>query len=101
VRATAFMPNPRDGTTSVCCIDGLGDAEIWRTADEWLLGTKARGDFSSSVVVGEAGLILDVDNTPLHHASIRGWPDQKDAQMNLAQVLAAGATLMVRGPSRV
>jgi hypothetical protein len=44
-------------------------------------------------VVFEAGLDIYPDNDPPRHAAIRGWPQEKDVQLSLAQKLAVAATL--------
>ncbi len=95
VRYAAFMPNPRNGETSVYRISGISDREVWEIADREvglrrdkpILG---RADIGTSFVITK-GLNVVPSEPPIRHANILGWPEQKSEQRLVALELAAEA----------
>jgi hypothetical protein len=96
VKPVPFLPSPESLETSVFRGTGLTRSEIRAAGD--VAGEprgrtlKAWGDVLAGVVFG-VGLNVRPDNVPERHAAIIGWPEQKDAQISLAQQLAEAATL--------
>lgn len=96
VKASAFMPAP-DLNLSVFVTTGIGDEATWSianfaVADRTVYG---RGEVSLAIVAKQ-GLSVVRDDVPERHANVTGWPSDKDAQKELAQALAAQATLVMR-----
>ena len=95
VKYAAFMPNPKNGETSVFRISGISDREIWEIGhrevelrrDKPVLG---RADVGSSFVVTK-GLNVVPSEPPVRHANIVGWPEEKSEQRLIALELAAEA----------
>ena len=90
------MPWKVDGKTSTCRTVRLDEVAIWQLGDQWIAEEGGRSVLARAVVtvatVRKLGLEVDPDNVPPRHASIIGWPNEKDAKMSLAQVLAAAAS---------
>ncbi len=99
VKPAAFLPNPKDGETSV-------SRHGREPADQlWQLGREAAGNRTlhgaaiiKAATVREATLELVADEPPERHAVIRGWPLleadqelQQAKQKELAVFLAAAA----------
>jgi len=95
VRYAAFMPNPKNGETSVYRISGISDREVWEIGDREvglrrdkpILG---RADIGASFVISK-GLNVVPSEPPIRHANIIGWPEQKSEQRLVAIELAAEA----------
>ena len=95
VRYAAFMPNPKNGETSVFRISGISDREVWEIGDREvglrrdkpILG---RADIGASFVITK-GLNVVPNEPPIRHANIIGWPEQKSEQRLVAIELAAEA----------
>ena len=101
VKPAAFLPAP-DGTTSVFRIQELSEPEVWRLGDQYVARPRGRrlhgrGDLKHTNVTA-TGLRVEPDNSPPRHAAIVGWPDEKDAQMSVAQQLASTAVLRLHRP---
>lgn len=98
VEAAAFIPQPSTKETSMFRIDGLRTAAIWEIGAGIGRGSKrtlhARADLTARSVV-EAELRVEPRCPPDRHAVIIGWPDDKDARMSRAQMLAAASRLLV------
>ena len=100
VKYHAFLPEPRSMETSVFRVRGRGADEIWDLGQRLVaspLGRplRARADITTREVL-EVGLAIHPDNRPERHATIRGWPEEKERQMILATELAAASQLHVR-----
>ena len=100
VKYHAFLPAPRSMETSVFRIRGLRADEIWDLGQRLVAGPlgrplRARADITTREVL-EVGLAIHPDNRPERHATIRGWPEEKERQMILATELAAASQLHVR-----
>lgn len=100
VKPGAFLPG-RDRTTSVFRTAGLTDAAIWLIGQQHVAGPSnrrlyGRGDLRVRMVL-RVGLRVTADDSPPRHAAIVGWPEEKDAQLSLAQQLATTATLQLCG----
>jgi hypothetical protein len=95
VRYAAFMPNPKNGETSVYRISGISGREVWEIGDREvglrrdkpILG---RADIGASFVITK-GLNVVPSEPPIRHANIIGWPEQKSEQRLVAIELAAEA----------
>ena len=98
VSARAFTLPKNETQLSIFWSEGLSEAERWLLADEQLQVRPAIGAaLFTPDVVGRAGLHLDRDGTDHpRHASLGGWPTEKDAQKECASVIAAEATLRLR-----
>jgi hypothetical protein len=103
VKAGAFLPNPKDMTTSVFVVDDLAATDvhqIGRTVAALSPGLKLHGFASIGVMsVNAQGLRVDYCEPPVRHAEISGWPedadafDAKAARKKIALELAAAASL--------
>jgi len=95
VRYAAFMPNPKDGETSVYRICGILEREVWEIGDREV-GLKrykpvlGRADIGASFVMMK-GLSVVPSEPPARHANIVGWPEEKSEQRLVALELAAEA----------
>jgi hypothetical protein len=95
VRHAAFMPNPRNGETSVFRIAGMNDQDVWQIGDcevaarrgKPLLG---RADILTLNVMAKDLQIIP-NEPPPRHANIVGWPNEKSKQLQIAVELAAEA----------
>lgn len=95
VKFAAFLPNPKNGETSVFRITGISDKEIWHIGDREVAkdpnrSILGRADISASNVV-EKGLEILPREPPERHANIVGWPGEKSKQKLIALELAAEA----------
>jgi len=95
VKYAAFLPNPKNGETSVFRISGISDKEVWdignrevaKDPNRPILG---RADISASNALAR-GLEVLTNEPPERHANIVGWPGEKSKQKLLALELAAEA----------
>jgi len=100
VRYAAFMPNPKNGETSVYRISGISDREVWEIGDREV-GLKrdkpilGRADIGASFVITK-GLNVVPSEPPVRHANIIGWPEEKSEQRLVALELAAEAIFYKR-----
>lgn len=83
------------------CVDGLSEKSVWCLGDEHAAGPRrqdirARAELMRTEIESVGSLTLDRDDRPFRHANIKGWPEEKDEKMSLAQELAALASLKVR-----
>lgn len=93
-RPSAFLPNPKNGKTSVFRTLGLAAAQIWRIGIE-IVGSKrgkapvAYATFSASVPLS-LGLSVEPE-VSLHrrHADLCNWPAEKERQKEIANELRA------------
>jgi hypothetical protein len=98
VRPRVFMPPP-DLKLSVFDIEALEVREIWHIGSEVAAVRSqtlhARADIQTSSASAQ-GLRVSVDEPPLRHRIIEGWPaNQKEDQKLIAMQLAADAALHV------
>lgn len=107
-KPAAFLPNPRDRTTSV-----FRHGEHPRDM-LWALGLEAAKDrklYGAALVTAKAvrstELEISADEPPARHAVIRGWPWlendpelQKARQKQMALVIARDAGLCLREESK-
>jgi hypothetical protein len=92
-----LLPEPRPGTygpeTSVCRIDGLADADIWRIGNDDVGRLRGkppigRGDFSAQSA-RDCKLDVVADKTTFErHALIIKWPSEKEDQKEIALELS-------------
>lgn len=96
VKPSAFMPPP-DKKLSCFVTTGLEPNEIWEIADRAITGRPVYGSADIGTrEIHDEGLVVERDDVPPRHVNILGWPAEKDAQKEIAQALAAAATLRVR-----
>ncbi len=100
VKPRALEPWAQDNATSVFRIAALTDGEIWSLGQTYVANPRngtihARADLVVFAVLA-VGLRVDAAEPPPRHASIVGWPTEKDAKMSLAQRLAAEAALVLK-----
>lgn len=100
-----FNPRLIDSDLSIARIYGLANDAIWLLGDQLAgipSGRKVHGraDFKLPAVVAarDNGSRLSVvpDNDPPRHASIVGWPVDRNARKALAMSLAAESVAVVR-----
>lgn len=99
VKHTAFMPKDDNLQISVFRIDGLLDSEVWQIGEDVvkISGRHLHGRADIVVLlVEECGLLVNADDSPPRHANIIGWPEERSKRLELAQELAASATLKIR-----
>lgn len=86
-----------DRQLSTFITTGLPDEDVWDIADKAIVGrpTNGRGDLGTGPVLAE-GLEIVRDDDPPRHANVTGWPTDKAAQKEIAQALAAAASLRLR-----
>ena len=97
VKPGAFLPEPTSLETSVFRTNGLLSAEIWAIGERYITKPsgrtlRARAELFAKSVYGVA-LKVHPDNNPERHATIVGWPTEKNEQLMLATQLAAASTL--------
>jgi hypothetical protein len=95
VKYAAFLPNPKNGETSVFRISGISDKEVWdidnrEVAKDPKRPILGRADISASNAVAK-GLEILPSEPPERHANIVGWPGEKSEQKLIALELAAEA----------
>jgi len=98
VKHNAFMP-PAGLHLSVFVISGLAEAIVWEIGAANVAGPQGKTLYARADVQVEtvrmAKLRVEVDNNPVRHANIAGWPDEKSAQMLKATILAEAAALQL------
>lgn len=109
VRGDAFLPNPKDMTTSVFVVDALQAPDVRAiarsVADTSGAGLRMHGAATIFVApINAQGLSVDYREPPSRHAEISGWPDGPDpdakaARKKIALELAAAATLSLFPPA--
>lgn len=85
--------------TSVSRIDGCSAAEIWQMGDTAFAARGKSAIARSNIFVNEVratGLVVIVDEPPVRHAVISGWPNDDVEIETKMKELAAVATLTMR-----
>ncbi len=95
VRHTAFLPNPKNGETSVFRISGITDNEIWAIGEREVVPIQnkpilGRANIETSIVISKVLKVIPSE-PPEKHADITGWPEEKSEQKQIALELAAGS----------
>lgn len=95
VKHAAFMPNPKNGETSVFRISGISHKEVWDIGDREVAKIRnkpilGRADIGASNVMAKDLKVLPIE-PPVRHANITGWPEEKSKQILIALELAAEA----------
>lgn len=101
VRPEAFIPHPHPSLS----VDRHGtrpETELWargrRVADLRKQPLLGRADLGAGQVRDPSAPSIDIVPVPLHdapeHASIIGWPSEKQGQKMIAQRIAASATFV-------
>lgn len=105
VKAEAVMPYSRVQLSVIRHRD-LGEDELWRTGDEVAQQRRAkegrefplvgRVDFLASVARVRMLEVVPAEgpDLPRNHADVIDWPAAKDAQMSLAQQIAAESSFI-------
>ena len=93
VRPAVFMPNPKNGETSVFRTSDTTNHEIWAIGEREIIPIQkkpilGRADIGTSIVVSK-NLKVIPSEPPERHADIIGWPDEKSKQKLIALELAA------------
>lgn len=92
MKPSGVMP-AKDGKTSVFRIGGLTDLSVLAIGRRQVgekRGLHGWGVFEVRAVLN-VGLRLEPDDVPPRHANIVGWPEDKDAIIEMAQDLSARA----------
>lgn len=81
-------------------ISGLAEAEIWTVGEREVAQKssrtlRARADLSVATVHAKE-LRAHLDDIPLGHANITGWPEEKSEQKLIAIELAANSYLRLK-----
>jgi hypothetical protein len=102
VKYAAFMPPSQNKKTSVFCVSGLSEEEIWEIGNRDVAQIRqkpllGRGDILV-LHVQKTGLNVNIDNNPPRHANIIGWPEEHSAQILKAIELAKNAQLHLCPP---
>lgn len=97
MKEAAFLPVECCLQTSVFMIRGLGEGRVWKIGRRIQRKRKktlyGRADISVAKIVEKNRLRVELDNMPPRHASIVGWPQDKEHRKSIAQELARDATL--------
>jgi hypothetical protein len=98
VKPAAFLPPP-DNRLSVFRIDGLNTEDVCQIGQQKVVSKMTgRTLHGFADIVAQAfldvKLTVDPDNNPARHASVVGWPEDRDKQMLIAIELAASAKLV-------
>jgi len=101
VKSLAFVPYPH-GDKSSFRIDALTESQIWDIG-EWIQSQQktpktlyGRGDIVAASVKS-TGLSLQAQEPPPRHANLIGWTqDDKSSQMEIAHLLSASASLVLK-----
>lgn len=91
VRHTVFLPNPKNGETSVFRISGITDNEIWDIGEREVVPIRnkpilGRADIETSIVISKDLKVIPSE-PPERHADITDWPEeskQKQIALELA-----------------
>jgi hypothetical protein len=90
VRASAFLPPSNDLRLSVCVTDGLDVSAIhsWGQKNVATVEREPKGFALLHVhdIVAER-LSVERDDVPPRHAEIVGWPEEKEARLDIAKQL--------------
>jgi len=99
VKPGAFLP-PKDLKLSVFNVKGLDDDGAWGLARDHVVPQQpgrtlhGRAELAAAIVL-ENGLEAVPDQPPPRHANVVGWPEEKDAQKDIALQLAEKASLII------
>ena len=94
-KASSAVFMPREGRTSVYRTAGWEEARIWETAQRIRVRQIfGKADVAVSEVIA-VGLEVNPDDYPEGHAAIAGWPDEAEAQLERATVLAEESRLQL------
>ncbi len=94
------MPRDDSNEISVFRIDGLTEDEIWKIWENSVNRTSNRTLYGRAEIttleVETQDLQVIPDNESNRHANITGWPTEKSKRLQIAQELAAIATLILK-----
>ncbi len=94
------MPRDDSKEISVFRIDGLTEDEIWKIWENTVNRSSNRTLHGRAEITALAVETQDLqvvpDKKPHRHANIIGWPAEKSKRLQIAQELAAIATLILR-----
>lgn len=91
-----YMPCGTPCNRSVFRIGDLTKVETGRLGQTFVADARGKallgwGQFAAQIVSQVRPLALRADEPPIRHAIIENWPDARDKQMELAQLLASEA----------
>jgi hypothetical protein len=100
VRPAAFLPPPPEYHLSVFRIYGLTTEDVCQIGQRKVISNmpgRTLHGYANIVAQSfqDANLTIDPDNNPARHASVVGWPEDKQQQVSIAQELAASASLVL------
>jgi hypothetical protein len=103
IRPEAFIP-PKNLALSVTRHLLANDQELWELGQNVAIERQktlyGRADVLADVCLKQS---LTVNASPIsrnpNHADIKGWPNEKDSQLILAQEIAAAANWVPRNPT--
>lgn len=92
VKYAAFMPNPKNGETSVFRTSEISDVETWQIGEHEVTMKRGkpilgRADIEASVVMSK-DLKIVPSEPPERHANVIDWPNEKSEQKLIAVELA-------------
>ena len=87
VRHVAFLPNPKDGETSVFRHGRIPVRELWKIGSEEVAGDRTLhgAAFVKARDVRKAQLDVLATEPPPRHAAIRDWPTDSDLDLQKAR----------------
>jgi hypothetical protein len=87
---------PKDLKLSVFLTEDLSAEQIWMLGQKYVSpNIYGRAELTRSAV-SEIGLRVEVDNKPLRHANVVGWPVQKSEQKLYALKMAEKSSLYLK-----
>lgn len=102
VKYRAFMPEFYKGafTTSVFDIDLLADQDVWEIGRAHVAEPRGKTVHGHAEVESKTAIALGLSvvrsEPPPRHCDLTGWSNEKQERMNVAQELAATATLKLK-----
>jgi hypothetical protein len=95
VKPAAYMPNPKDGNTSVFRHGAEPRGSLLRLAHEHVLGQRTLHGIAICLArhVRDAQLDVAADEPPPRHANISGWPIANDPELTKARQKESAALI--------
>lgn len=86
IRPNAFLPNPKDGETSVFRHGAKPVKELWKIGNSVITNSTLHGAaMIKAKEVRRAGLEIISTEPPPRHAAIRRWPMESDPDLTRAR----------------
>ena len=96
IKPAAFLPNPKNGETSVFRHGSHPRESLWRIAEEYLAGARTLHGAAifKTKHVRSTSLAVEAQEPPPRHANIAGWPwSQTDPEMGKAEQMERAALI--------